>query len=84
MEYIQRTIAAYDQSPQKFIDSTKEMSPLTEINRLAESLPAGGLVLDAGCAFGRDTKLFMDRGFRAVGIDLSQQRRSKESIGRIS
>jgi SAM-dependent methyltransferase len=80
MEYVQRTIAAYDQSPQKFVDSTKEMSPIMEIERFTKSLPAGGSVLDAGCAYGRDTKLFANIGFKITGIDLSQEllKRAKE------
>ncbi len=34
-------------------------------------LPQNGSVLDVGCAAGRDSRLFKDKGFQVVGVDLS-------------
>jgi SAM-dependent methyltransferase len=36
-------------------------------------LPKKGSVLDHGCGFGRDSKLFQDAGHTVVGIDLSKE-----------
>jgi len=68
-EYIAKTITAYDQSPGKYIEGTQGMTLRYEFDRFAKSVT--GAVLDAGCAFGRDTAVFHDRGFAVTGIDLS-------------
>ncbi len=71
-DYIDKTIAAYDQSPDKYFESTQEMTPLQEFSRFVESVRGlGNRVLDAGCAFGRDSFAFHEAGFEVTGIDLS-------------
>jgi len=40
---------------------------------LASKLAKGGAVLDLGCGNGRAVKYFVDRGFRGVGIDISDK-----------
>ena len=38
-----------------------------------EMLPAGGRILDLGCGPGRDTRLFLERGFRVTAVDGSEE-----------
>lgn len=58
-DYITRTIAAYDASPDKYINTTKQMILTHEIETLIDLLPMrSSPVLDAGCAYGRDCAVF--------------------------
>jgi 2-polyprenyl-3-methyl-5-hydroxy-6-metoxy-1,4-benzoquinol methylase len=41
------------------------------INRFAQHLPIGGIVLDAGCGSGRDTKTFVEMGYSVTAFDAS-------------
>ena len=48
----------------------------------AGAVPDGALVLDAGCGSGEQTRRLAARGFRCVGLDLSEEvlRRGREGI----
>ncbi|ANP49519.1 SAM-dependent methyltransferase [Streptomyces griseochromogenes] len=71
-DYLSRTLAAYEHSPLKYETATRGMIPDRELDRFTSMLPEEtGPVLDAGCAFGRDTALLADRGVTVIGIDLS-------------
>lgn len=72
-DYVVKTIKAYDTDSQKYINSTKKLILHQEIETLTKGMPKSGLILDAGCGFGRDTKVFIDRGFKVIGIDLSEK-----------
>lgn len=72
-DYVTKTIKAYNVDPQKYINSTKELIFYQEIDTLTKDINKQGLILDAGCGFGRDTKVFIDRGFKVIGIDLSEK-----------
>jgi len=50
------------------------MINLQEIDTLVEFLPdTDSPVLDAGCAFGRDSAVLASKGLRTVGIDMSDE-----------
>ena len=71
-EYIDKTIAAYNQSPDKYEASTSGMTPPIEFKRFVDAVGGNGrTVLDAGCAFGRDSAKFQEEGLIPTGIDLS-------------
>ncbi len=72
-EYILKTIRAYNNSPQKYIQATKDMLPIVDLNKFLQSLAPNSLILDAGCGYGRDTNYILHRGFNAAGIDLSEK-----------
>lgn len=65
------TIKWYDKNAAKYAESTLATASLDQINEFLELIPKGGKVLDAGCGVGRDTNIFADKGYEAVGVDLS-------------
>lgn len=71
-DYISRTLRAYDAHPEKYEEATANMTPQEEFEAFVGQIPKGGLVLDAGCAFGRDTALFVEKGYQAIGVDMSE------------
>ncbi|MER8183015.1 class I SAM-dependent methyltransferase [Kitasatospora sp. NPDC094015] len=72
-DYLARTMAAYENGLAKYERATGAMHPGQELDRFVALLasPPGGPVLDAGCAFGRDTALLAARGLDVLGGDLS-------------
>jgi ubiquinone/menaquinone biosynthesis C-methylase UbiE len=71
-EYIDKTIAAYNESPDKYEASTADMTPPVEFRHFIDMVGGSGkTVLDAGCAFGRDSAMFKAEGLKPIGIDLS-------------
>ncbi len=73
-EEMRKTIKTYDKIVEQYYERTKALKTSIEIlNRFSELLPAHARILDAGCGPGRDAKLFTDKGFRVVGIDLAEK-----------
>lgn len=69
-DYIEKTIRAYDDT-KTYEDGTRLLVPEVELDEFAAMLQPGAVLLDAGCAFGRDTKYLKSKGFDVQGIDLS-------------
>ena len=63
------TIEVYGKLGEKYIQDVAGVTPYG-FNEFVETLPKNALVLDVGCAGGRDSKRFIERGFKVVGIDL--------------
>ncbi|WP_102409334.1 class I SAM-dependent methyltransferase [Vibrio cyclitrophicus] len=63
----------YDQNAQEFFDGTINVDMSTLYFEFAPLLPVSGLILDAGCGSGRDTKAFLDNGFSVHSIDASKE-----------
>ena len=63
--------AFYDRNAKAFFDGTAgvDMSSLHE--KFLSQLPVGSCLLDAGCGSGRDTKAFLERGYRVSAFDVS-------------
>lgn len=66
------TIAIYDDHAVAYADAIEGRADLEQISSFLELIPPGGTVVDVGCAAGRDTAIFAERGFKAIGIDLSK------------
>ena len=71
-DYIDRTLRAYDLHPEKYEAATANMVPTEEIEAFIKYLPSGNhIILDAGCAFGRDTAILAQHGRKVIGVDMS-------------
>lgn len=67
------TAAYYAKNAQGFFTDTVavDMTPL--YNRFLPRLPTGGHILDAGCGSGRDSRAFIERGYRVTSFDASPE-----------
>lgn len=69
--YIRSTIDFYDQNIDEYVANTITLHDDLWIEKFTSLLPKNGMILDIGCAFGRDVKILDKKGFNTVGIDLS-------------
>ncbi len=62
----------YNQNAQAFYDGTitVDMKPLYE--KVLPFIPEGGLIIDAGCGSGRDSKYFASLGHKVQAFDASE------------
>jgi len=67
------TLKYYNQNADMFIAGTKEVDMTETRARFAAHLPDHAYVLDFGCGSGRDTKAFLDMGFRVDATDGSEE-----------
>lgn len=78
-----QTIVYYEQNADSFIDGTlgADMDDLRQ--GFLELLPEGSYILDFGCGSGRDTKAFLDSGYRVDAVDGSEElcRRASDYTG---
>lgn len=67
------SISYYDKNAQHFFETTSvyDYSSLYEL--FLPHLPKGAKILDAGCGSGRDSKCFIDKGYKVVAFDGSQE-----------
>lgn len=72
-EYLKLTIETYNQIAQEYISLTRDTQPKREFDAFCNVVIPKGLVLDIGCAWGRDCKAFSERGFSVIGVDLSTE-----------
>ncbi|MGR5301634.1 class I SAM-dependent methyltransferase [Vibrio alfacsensis] len=67
------TIKYYNQNAQAFVESTLNVDMQPLYAPFVSLLPKNALILDAGCGSGRDTKAFLDMGFKVEAIDASEE-----------
>jgi SAM-dependent methyltransferase len=63
------TINYYNEKAEKFINGTVAVDFESNQNKFLEKLQSGAYILDFGCGSGRDTKYFLERGFKVDAID---------------
>lgn len=64
-----RTLSYYDENAAAFCEGTRNADMSEMRGRFLRYLKPGALILDAGCGSGRDSKFFMESGYRVVAID---------------
>ncbi len=67
------TIETYNSIAQSYMKATHNLCPWRDFEVFCQSVVPEGLILDAGCAWGRDCQAFAERGFAVIGIDLSAE-----------
>lgn len=67
------TINYYNQNADQFAFSTVSVDFSETQNRFLDKLNKGAYILDFGCGSGRDTKYFLDRGYKVDAIDGSEE-----------
>jgi SAM-dependent methyltransferase len=67
------TINYYDVHAKEYCVLTRHADLTDAYDRFLIALPPGAHILDAGCGSGRDTKVFLDRGYKVTAIDASSQ-----------
>lgn len=69
----------YNKFADEFEESTVDLSPEV-LHDFVDLISPGGKILDVGCAYGRDLRIFADMGFEVVGIDFSQSLIDKAQV----
>jgi 2-polyprenyl-3-methyl-5-hydroxy-6-metoxy-1,4-benzoquinol methylase len=65
------TINYYDTHAKEYCDLTRHIDLADAYDRFLVALPPDAHILDAGCGSGRDTKIFLERGYKVTAIDAS-------------
>ena len=72
-EKINNTIKYYEKEYETFISETIDADTEVLHRRFLSHIPDNGEILDLGCGSGRDTKAFVDAGYRVSAIDGSEE-----------
>lgn len=68
-----KTLDYYNVNAQAFAAGTVSVDFEDTQNRFLERLEPGAFILDFGCGSGRDTKYFLERGYRVDAVDGSEE-----------
>lgn len=68
-----QTLNYYNQNALQFIQNTISVDFAATQKRFLTRLPAAARILDFGCGSGRDTKTFLEQGYRVDAIDGSEE-----------
>jgi SAM-dependent methyltransferase len=76
----------YDENYQEYFKNTIDADMSEMIERFLSYLKPGARILDAGCGVGRDTKVFLQKGYEVEAFDSSIQmvRLSSEYTGHMT
>ncbi len=67
------TLKYYNQNAGQFVQGTRSVDFKLTQDRFLEKLPAGAYILDFGCGSGRDTKYFLEKGYKVYATDGSEE-----------
>ena len=80
---VKNTLDYYNLNADKFVASTLQVDFEATQKRFADKLGKGDFILDFGCGSGRDTKYFLEHGYKVDAVDGSKElcRRASEYTG---
>lgn len=64
-----KTLEYYNKQFETYVEDTLNVDFAETQNRFINKLKKGSYILDFGCGSGRDTKYFLERGFKVTAID---------------
>ena len=67
------TLSYYNTNTSSFVESTQSVKMTEAWNRFTSKLEPSSLILDFGCGSGRDTKYFLEHGFKVEAMDGSEE-----------
>ena len=67
------TLEYYNKNTGDFINSTRNVDFSETQNAFMDIVPEAGTILDFGCGSGRDTKCFLEHGYRVDATDGSEE-----------
>ena len=67
------TLLYYNTNTSSFVESTQSVLMTEAWNRFTSKLKPASLILDFGCGSGRDTKYFLEHGYKVDAIDGSEE-----------
>ena len=70
---ISQTIEYYNKNHQEFTSSTLDVYFSDIQDRFLRRLPKNALILDFGCGTGRDSRYFLQKGYRVEACDGSEE-----------
>lgn len=73
MNYRSTTMEYYKNNADDFFESTVEADVSYLYDHFLKYIPNNGTILDFGCGSGRDTKAFLDKGYKVDAIDGSPE-----------
>lgn len=68
-----KTLDYYNKNAESFVEGTVSVDFTVTQNRFLDELQKGDLILDFGCGSGRDTKYFLEKGYRVEAVDGSEE-----------
>lgn len=68
-----KSMKYYDENSQHFIESTLQADMSEHYEKFLKFMKPGDRILDAGCGTGRDTKAFLEKGYRVSAFDGSKK-----------
>ena len=79
-----RTIEYYNTHADRYSEITRNADMSDIYKRFEEHLKPGSRILDLGCGSGRDSKYFLDKGYKVVSLDASEAmcRKTQELTGK--
>lgn len=69
--HLDETIKTYDLLGADYSPTTAGLVDREDFDKLVKLIAPGAKVLEAGCGYGKELKLFIDAGYDVTGIDLS-------------
>ncbi len=71
VDYVSQTIDVYDVIADSYAKQALKHGPGVQRRHFCSLVKKGGKILDVGCGSGRDCAYFVTKGFKTVGVDLS-------------
>lgn len=72
-DHVAKTIAVYNTIADEYAKNIEHYLSEKERDDFLSLVPPGGSILDLGCAAGRDSRYFSSKGFKVIGVDLSEK-----------